>query len=1246
MESFIESIKKLINLLHLLYLSIKKVLMDFFTNIIKKLIKSCDCDCECNAKRFKQNFKNWTSGNNYIDKFIQDIQLTIHTDYEISNVLEWITYDRLNDIKEDEFGVAYRAKWCDGCIDKWDIYNQNWKRYNKNMIVTLKNINNPINVKSEFINEIKASHKVYGITQDPKSKKYMMIWNEICEKCNLVCDAKRFQQNFENWTSGNNKIDKFIQDTQLSAHHNVSEALEWIPYDRFCDIKCTTKGAFGNMYRASWIDGYMYRWDNKSLNWIRYNQNMVVTLKSLSNPANKVTISRKVYGITQDPETKFYMMVWNEICEKCKYICYTQHFQQNFENWTSGNNFIDKFIQDSQLLDCYSAKKALEWIPYNRLCSIKYFTKGKFSNMYKANWIDGYIDKWDNKNQSWIRYNQNMVVTLKSINNPTNIMSEFINEVYKICYLMNFEFTVGDRRLTRIRVEFWAELKMSSKFRPPIFANSGAVTVRHKIYGITQDPKTNNYMVVWNEICVKCNNICYTQHFQQNFENWTSGNNLINKFIQDSQLLDCFTAKKTLEWIPYNRFCNIRDYKKCKTNEAYKANWIDGCIYKWDNKIQNWERDEQNMSVVLNTLNNPEDFILKFTNEITVTNKVYGITKDSENNYRMVCNEICEKCNYVCYAKKFQQDFDNWTSGNSYIDRFIQDSQLSAHGNYEVFKKVFEWIPYKRFYDTVYITKDELGEIYRAKWIDERIQYWYNNNWNRPNQKFMFVILKSLNNSKNITLKFMNEITVPHKFYGITQDPKTKNYMIVYICKKCKDTCYTEYFQQNFKNWTSGNNDIDKFIQDVQTSYCYTNNVLEWIPYNKFYDIKYIAKGGFGKVYKAKWIDGCIDKWDNKHQNWERKDQNMFVALKNLDNSKNITLKFMNEIILHFKVSLNKCIIKLYGITQDPVTKNYIMVLDYAEHGSLRNYLNTCNNKLSWNDKINYLHSIAHGLKDIHEKELIHRDLHIGNILRCRNVTCITDMGLCKPADYNASENSKNSIYGVLPYIAPEILRGQNYTKAADIYSFGIIMYEVISGLPSYHDVSHDTSLAIKICKGLRPRFNMKVPQLIEHLINRCLDVNQLNRPKAKEIKEVLSQWYIESYSKYHHKNAEIRKQIKEAENINNSGTNLGIVPYKTHSEAIYASRLLDFTESLQINISLLKFNNLKPKNSDRSCKEPDNAININSTESKQANISQLENDNNNLLEPNNYDDFSKENDSIISVESLAVTQSLQIDIS
>uniref|UniRef100_U9U8R1 Protein kinase domain-containing protein n=1 Tax=Rhizophagus irregularis (strain DAOM 181602 / DAOM 197198 / MUCL 43194) TaxID=747089 RepID=U9U8R1_RHIID len=137
------------------------------------------------------------------------------------------------------------------------------------------------------------------------------------------------------------------------------------------------------------------------------------------------------------------------------------------------------------------------------------------------------------------------------------------------------------------------------------------------------------------------------------------------------------------------------------------------------------------------------------------------------------------------------------------------------------------------------------------------------------------------------------------KVYGECEECKQKNTGSGY----CK-TCNVKRFQQNFQNWTSGNNDIDKFIQDNQLSANFYDQVLEWIPYNKLYDIEYIAKGGFGKVYRAKWIDGYIDGWDNKNENWERRhySSDKFVALKSLNNSENVTLEFINEVLPNFLI--------------------------------------------------------------------------------------------------------------------------------------------------------------------------------------------------------------------------------------------------------------------------------------------------------------------------------------------------------
>src|ERR1044071_5783028 len=121
----------------------------------------------------------------------------------------------------------------------------------------------------------------------------------------------------------------------------------------------------------------------------------------------------------------------------------------------------------------------------------------------------------------------------------------------------------------------------------------------------------------------------------------------------------------------------------------------------------------------------------------------------------------------------------------------------------------------------------------------------------------------------------------------------------------------------------------------------------------------------------------------------------------------------------------------------------------------------------------------------------------------------ISDLGLCKPVEnfQSSSSSKKNDIYGVLPFVAPEVLRGKHYTSASDIYSFSMIMWEFTSGTPPFDDRAHDLQLSISICKGERPKIIENTPQCYIDLMKKCWNEDPLKRPNASEIKEIFNDW-------------------------------------------------------------------------------------------------------------------------------------------
>ncbi|RGB33292.1 kinase-like domain-containing protein, partial [Rhizophagus diaphanus] len=143
-------------------------------------------------------------------------------------------------------------------------------------------------------------------------------------------------------------------------------------------------------------------------------------------------------------------------------------------------------------------------------------------------------------------------------------------------------------------------------------------------------------------------------------------------------------------------------------------------------------------------------------------------------------------------------------------------------------------------------------------------------------------------------------------------------------------------------------------------------------------------------------------------------------------------------------------------------------------------------------DKLKKLRDIATGIKVIHTSNIIHKDYHSGNIFISSISEAITgDLGISKPLN----DEEDNEIYGIIPYIAPEIFQGQKYTKASDIYSFGMVMWELMTGRKPFWDQNHDTELIIEICDGLRPPIVTNAPEGYIELMQKCWHPDPNERP-------------------------------------------------------------------------------------------------------------------------------------------------------
>ena len=221
--------------------------------------------------------------------------------------------------------------------------------------------------------------------------------------------------------------------------------------------------------------------------------------------------------------------------------------------------------------------------------------------------------------------------------------------------------------------------------------------------------------------------------------------------------------------------------------------------------------------------------------------------------------------------------------------------------------------------------------------------------------------------------------------------------------------------------------------------------------------------------------------------------------------------------------------------------------------------------ELTLKNRIIILEGLCYSLYDIHEKDLIHRDLHSGNMLIYGGGCYITDLGLCGPVD----DESSGKIYGIIPYIAPEILQGGKNTKQSDVYSIGMLMWEIFAGRPPFDDIAHDADLIFRICEGLRPQILPSMPEDYAQMMQKCWDTDPSKRPTMEDLWDFAKNKSKEIYEGKIDSNNNNSSNVSSDDNINNLPQQV----YKKHPLAYHTSRVLDDEISklnLKSNDSLL----------------------------------------------------------------------------
>ncbi|PRP79105.1 hypothetical protein PROFUN_11661, partial [Planoprotostelium fungivorum] len=255
------------------------------------------------------------------------------------------------------------------------------------------------------------------------------------------------------------------------------------------------------------------------------------------------------------------------------------------------------------------------------------------------------------------------------------------------------------------------------------------------------------------------------------------------------------------------------------------------------------------------------------------------------------------------------------------------------------------------------------------------------------------------------------------------------------------------------------------------------------IDFDELKEMQKIGEGAFGIVFKARWRETK-------------------VAVKQI-RAEHVTeeqLKsFLGEVTILQNLRAHPNVVLFIGLTFPPQPLS--LVTEFCEGGDLGGYLQRNAQTITEALRMKFILGVAKGMYHLHLEKVVHRDLAVRNILLTKHLEPqVADFGLSREQDSTDSASVTTSVVGPLKWMSPEAISKREYSTKSDVFSFGVVIWEILTGQEPWQGLSPVEAAFGVVARGHRLKIPLDCPPKLQRLMHECWGEDPYERPDFGQI--------------------------------------------------------------------------------------------------------------------------------------------------